>query len=155
MPPAPRLGDLVVEAKGISKAFGDKLLFENLDFTFPKGAIVGIIGPNGAGKSTLFKMIAGQQKPDGGDMRIGDTVITAYVDQDRSSLDRGLPLTLSGFVRRGSGYCVPYWSPYWSPYWPPCCAGSPPPPPNSPLSWQMQRGRPVRWVRILSCEIRT
>lgn len=87
MPPAPRLGDLVVEAKGISKAFGDKLLFENLDFTFPKGAIVGIIGPNGAGKSTLFKMIAGQQKPDGGDMRIGDTVITAYVDQDRSSLD--------------------------------------------------------------------
>lgn len=87
MPPAPRLGDLVVEAKGISKAFGDKLLFDNLDFTFPKGAIVGIIGPNGAGKSTLFKMIAGQQKPDGGDMRIGDTVITAYVDQDRSSLD--------------------------------------------------------------------
>jgi energy-dependent translational throttle protein EttA len=87
MPPAPRLGDLVVEAKGISKAFGDKLLFDNLDFTFPKGAIVGIIGPNGAGKSTLFKMIAGQEKPDGGDMRIGETVITAYVDQDRSSLD--------------------------------------------------------------------
>lgn len=87
MPPAPRLGDLVVEAKGISKAFGEKLLFDNLNFTFPKGAIVGIIGPNGAGKSTLFKMIAGQEKPDGGDMRIGDTVITAYVDQDRSSLD--------------------------------------------------------------------
>ncbi len=87
MPPAPRLGDLVVEAKGVSKAFGDKLLFENLSFNFPKGAIVGIIGPNGAGKSTLFKMIAGVEKPGVGDLRMGDTVKTAYVDQSRDTLD--------------------------------------------------------------------
>lgn len=87
MPPAPRLGDLVVEAKNIRKAFGDKLLFENVSFNFPKGAIVGIIGPNGAGKSTLFKMIAGVEKPDSGDMRIGETVKIAYVDQSRETLD--------------------------------------------------------------------
>lgn len=87
MPPAPRLGDLVVEAKGISKAFGDKLLFENLSFNFPKGAIVGIIGPNGAGKSTLFKMIGGMEKPDSGELRLGETVKIAYVDQSRETLD--------------------------------------------------------------------
>ena len=87
MPPAPRLGDLVVEAKNISKAFGDKLLFENLSFNFPKGAIVGIIGPNGAGKTTLFKMIGGLEKPDNGQLRLGDTVKTAYVDQTRETLD--------------------------------------------------------------------
>ncbi|MEI6834389.1 MAG: energy-dependent translational throttle protein EttA [bacterium] len=87
MPPAPRLGDLVVEAKNIAKAFGDKLLFENLNFNFPKGAIVGIIGPNGAGKTTLFKMIGGLEKPDSGQLRLGDTVKTAYVDQTRETLD--------------------------------------------------------------------
>jgi ATP-binding cassette ChvD family protein len=87
MPPAPRLGELVVEAKNISKAFGDKLLFENLNFNFPKGAIVGIIGPNGAGKTTLFKMIGGLEKPDHGQLRLGDTVKVAYVDQNRESLD--------------------------------------------------------------------
>lgn len=87
MPPAPRLGELVVEAKNVSKAFGEKLLFENLSFNFPKGAIVGIIGPNGAGKSTLFKMIGGIEKPDSGQLRLGDTVKIAYVDQSRENLD--------------------------------------------------------------------
>ncbi len=87
MPPAPRLGDLVVEAKNIAKAFGDKLLFENLNFNFPKGAIVGIIGPNGAGKTTLFKMIGGMEQPASGQLRLGDTVKTAYVDQTRETLD--------------------------------------------------------------------
>jgi ATP-binding cassette ChvD family protein len=87
MPPAPRLGDLVVEAKNIAKAFGEKLLFENLNFNFPKGAIVGIIGPNGAGKTTLFKMIGGMEQPASGQLRLGDTVKTAYVDQTRETLD--------------------------------------------------------------------
>jgi sulfate-transporting ATPase len=87
IPPAPRLGDLVVEAKNISKAFGDKLLFDNLSFNFPKGAIVGIIGPNGAGKSTLFKIIGGFEKVDGGDLRLGDTVKVSYVDQTRETLE--------------------------------------------------------------------
>jgi len=87
IPPGPRLGDLVVEAKDISKAFGDKLLFENLSFSLPKGGIVGIIGPNGAGKTTLFKMFSGEEKPDSGELRIGETVKVAYVDQSRDSLD--------------------------------------------------------------------
>jgi len=87
IPPGPRLGDLVVEAKDISKAFGDKLLFENLSFSLPKGGIVGIIGPNGAGKTTLFKMFSGEEKPDSGELRIGETVQVAYVDQSRDSLD--------------------------------------------------------------------
>lgn len=86
IPPGPRLGDLVVEAKSISKAFGDKLLFEDLSFNLPRGGIVGIIGPNGAGKTTLFKMFANQEKPDSGDLRIGETVKIAYVDQSRDSL---------------------------------------------------------------------
>lgn len=86
IPPGPRLGDLVVEAKSISKAFGDKLLFEDLSFNLPRGGIVGIIGPNGAGKTTLFKMFADQEKPDSGDLRIGETVKIAYVDQSRDSL---------------------------------------------------------------------
>lgn len=87
IPPGPRLGDLVVEANGLSKAFGDKLLIENLNFNLPKGGIVGVIGPNGAGKTTLFRMLTGQEKPDQGEMKIGDTVVMGYVDQSRDSLD--------------------------------------------------------------------
>ncbi len=84
IPPGPRLGDVVVEAKGVSKSFGDKLLYENVNFSLPKGGIVGVIGPNGAGKTTMFKMIIGKEKPDAGTIRIGDTVKLGYVDQDRS-----------------------------------------------------------------------
>lgn len=87
IPPAPRLGSLVIEANGIKKAFGDRLLIENLSFKIPPGAIVGIIGPNGAGKTTLFKMITEQEKPDGGDIKIGETVKLGYVDQSRDALD--------------------------------------------------------------------
>jgi ATP-binding cassette protein, ChvD family len=86
LPKGPRLGQLVVEAKGLSKAFGDKLLFENLDFSLPPGGIVGVIGPNGAGKTTLFRMITGSEKPDAGTLRVGDTVVISYVDQSRDSL---------------------------------------------------------------------
>ncbi|MCC2643476.1 MAG: yjjK [Nitrospira sp.] len=84
IPPGPRLGDLVVEAKGISKAFGDNVLYENVEFSLPKGGIVGVIGPNGAGKTTMFKMITGKEKPDAGAIRIGETVKLGYVDQDRT-----------------------------------------------------------------------
>ncbi len=87
IPMTERLGDLVIEAKNISKGFGDRLLIDNLSFKIPKGAIVGIIGPNGAGKTTLFKMITGQEKPDSGELRIGDTVDLGYVDQSRDELD--------------------------------------------------------------------
>ena len=87
IPPGPRLGDLVVEANGISKAFGDRVLFENLSFTIPPGGIVGIIGPNGAGKTTLFRILTGAEKADAGEIRVGDTVQLAYVDQSRDSLD--------------------------------------------------------------------
>jgi ATP-binding cassette ChvD family protein len=86
IPPGPRLGDLVVQAQGLRKSFGDKMLFENLDFNLPPGGIVGIIGPNGAGKTTLFRMLVGTEKPDAGTLRIGDTVKIAYVDQSRDSL---------------------------------------------------------------------
>jgi ATP-binding cassette ChvD family protein len=82
-----RLGSNVIEAKGLTKSFGDKLLFENLDFTLPPGGIVGIIGPNGAGKTTLFKMITGQEVPDSGEIKIGSTVKLGYVDQSRDHLD--------------------------------------------------------------------
>ncbi len=87
IPPGPRLGDLVIEADGLSKGFGDNLLFENLSFKVPAGALIGIIGPNGAGKTTLFKMIHGTEKPDKGTLRVGDTVKLGYVDQSRASLD--------------------------------------------------------------------
>jgi len=87
IPPGPRLGDVVIDAKGVSKAFGDKLLFEDLTFSLPPAGIVGVIGPNGAGKTTLFRMIAGEETPDSGDLRIGDTVQLGYVDQSRASLD--------------------------------------------------------------------
>ena len=84
IPPGPRLGDVVIEANGISKAFGDNVLYENVNFSLPKGGIVGVIGPNGAGKTTMFKMILGKEKPDSGSIRIGETVKLGYVDQDRS-----------------------------------------------------------------------
>jgi ATP-binding cassette ChvD family protein len=87
IPAGPRLGDLVVEASGLSKSFGDRLLIDNLSFNLPRGGIVGIIGPNGAGKTTLFRMIIGQEKPDAGELRIGPSVQLAYVDQSRDALD--------------------------------------------------------------------
>ncbi len=82
-----RLGNVVVEAKGVRKAFGEKLLFDDLTFSLPRGGIVGIIGPNGAGKTTLFRMITGQEQPDGGTLKVGETVDIAYVDQNRDALD--------------------------------------------------------------------
>ncbi len=87
IPPGPRLGDVVIEADGLSKGFGDRLLFENLTFSLPPAGIVGVIGPNGAGKTTLFRMIAGEEQPDAGTLRLGDTVQLAYVDQSRGDLD--------------------------------------------------------------------
>jgi len=87
IPPGPRLGELVVEARGLSKAYGDKLLFDNLNFNLPQGGIVGIIGPNGAGKTTLFRLITGQEQADAGELRIGPSVQLAYVDQSRQSLN--------------------------------------------------------------------
>ncbi len=87
IPVGPRLGDLVIEAQNIGKAFGERLLFDNLNFNLPKGGIVGVIGPNGAGKSTLFKMLSGKELPDNGTLRTGETVQLAYVDQSRDSLD--------------------------------------------------------------------
>ena len=87
IPPGPRLGELVVESKGLSKAYGEKLLFENLDFNLPQGGIVGIIGPNGAGKTTLFRIITGQETADSGEIRVGPTVQLAHVDQSRQTLD--------------------------------------------------------------------
>ena len=87
IPPGPRLGDLVVKADKLKKAYGDNVLIEDLTFNLPRGGIVGVIGANGAGKTTLFRMMTGQEKPDGGTLRIGDTVKLAYVDQSRDSLD--------------------------------------------------------------------
>ncbi len=87
IPPGPRLGDLVVEASGLRKGYGDKLLMDDLSFKLPPGGIVGVIGANGAGKTTLFRMIVGEEKPDGGTLRIGETVKIAYVDQSRDTLD--------------------------------------------------------------------
>ena len=87
IPPGPRLGDVVIEASGVSKGFGDRLLVEDLTFSLPPAGIVGVIGPNGAGKTTLFRMIAGEETPDAGELRIGDTVELAYVDQARGDLE--------------------------------------------------------------------
>jgi energy-dependent translational throttle protein EttA len=87
IPPGPRLGELVIEAQGLTKAYGDRLLYEGLSFNLPKGGIVGIIGPNGAGKTTLFRLLTGVEQPDAGRLRIGDTVEIAYVDQSRDALD--------------------------------------------------------------------
>jgi ATPase subunit of ABC transporter with duplicated ATPase domains len=83
IPPGPRLGDIVVEARGMKKAYGDTVLFDDLSFTLPRGGIVGVIGPNGAGKTTTFKLITGQEKPDAGTLRLGETVQVGYVDQGR------------------------------------------------------------------------
>src|SRR5947207_29593 len=87
IPPGPRLGDVVVEADHVSKGYGDRVLIDDLSFKLPRGGIVGVIGPNGAGKTTLFRMISGEEKPDGGTLRVGDTVKLAYVDQSRETLD--------------------------------------------------------------------
>ncbi|MHA4820049.1 energy-dependent translational throttle protein EttA [Streptomyces aculeolatus] len=87
IPPGPRLGSVVVEVEKLSKGFGEKLLIEDLSFTLPRNGIVGVIGPNGAGKTTLFKMILGQEKPDSGSIRVGDTVNVSYVDQSRGNID--------------------------------------------------------------------
>ena len=87
IPPGPRLGDVVIEAENIGKAFGEKLLLEDFSFLLPAGGIVGVIGPNGAGKTTLFRMITGQEQPDSGSIRLGPSVTAAYVDQSRQSLD--------------------------------------------------------------------
>src|SRR4051812_31712688 len=87
IPPGPRLGDLVIEAEGLRKGFGDRLLIEDLSFTLPPAGIVGVIGPNGAGKTTLFRMLVGQEQPDAGVLRLGDSVDLAYVDQSRDALD--------------------------------------------------------------------
>ncbi len=89
IPPGPRLGDVVIEARGVRKAFGDRLLLDDLNFLMPPGSIVGIVGPNGAGKTTLFRMIAGQEAPDDGALRVGETVQFGFVDQSRASLDGG------------------------------------------------------------------
>ncbi len=89
IPPGPRLGNLVIEAKNVTKAFGDKVLLDNVSFSLPPGGIVGIIGPNGAGKTTLFKMITGEEAPDSGEFRVGDTVQLSYSDQSRSTLTPG------------------------------------------------------------------
>ena len=86
IPPGKHLGEVVVEASGVSKAFGDRMLFDNLEFRLPPGGIVGVIGPNGAGKTTLFRMMIGQETPDSGTIRVGDTVELGYVDQSRDSL---------------------------------------------------------------------
>ena len=86
IPPGPRLGDVVVDAKGVAKAFDEKLLFDDLTLSLPRGGIVGVIGPNGAGKTTLFRMIVGQETPDGGELKVGDTVVPSYVDQARDAL---------------------------------------------------------------------
>jgi ATP-binding cassette ChvD family protein len=86
IPPGPRLGDLVIESKKLRKAYGDKLLMDDVNFILPRGGIVGVIGPNGAGKTTLFRMIVGQDKPDAGTLKVGETVALSYVDQSRDSL---------------------------------------------------------------------
>jgi ATPase subunit of ABC transporter with duplicated ATPase domains len=87
IPPGPRLGDVVVEARDVRKAYGDRVLIDGLSFTLPRGGIVGVIGANGAGKTTLFRMIVGQETPDAGTLRLGETVSIGYVDQSRDALD--------------------------------------------------------------------
>ena len=102
IPPGPRLGAKVIEANQVSKAYGEKLLFENLSFSLPQGGIVGIIGPNGAGKTTLFKLITGNEKPDSGNFEVGETVKIAYVDQEHDILDA--ELTVYQTISEGNEY---------------------------------------------------
>jgi len=92
IPPGPRLGELVIEAKGVNKAYGDNVLMDDVSFILPRGGIVGVIGPNGAGKTTLFRMIIGQEKPDTGTLKIGDSVVLSYVDQSRDTLNGKISL---------------------------------------------------------------
>jgi ATP-binding cassette ChvD family protein len=92
IPPGQRLGDVVIEAKGLRKAYGDKLLMDDLNFSLPRGGIVGVIGANGAGKTTLFRMIVGQEKPDAGSLKVGETVVLSYVDQSRDTLNPNVSL---------------------------------------------------------------
>lgn len=87
IPPGPRLGDVVIELDGVTMSYGDRLIIDNLTASFPPGSIIGVVGPNGAGKTTLLRLITGQEKPDSGTIRIGDTVKMAYVDQSRETLD--------------------------------------------------------------------
>ncbi|MBZ8131681.1 energy-dependent translational throttle protein EttA [Afifella sp. IM 167] len=87
IPPGPRLGDVAIEAEGLTKGYGERLLMEDVSFQLPPGGIVGVIGPNGAGKTTLFRMLTGQEKPDGGEIRLGDTAVLGYVDQSRDDMD--------------------------------------------------------------------
>jgi ATPase subunit of ABC transporter with duplicated ATPase domains len=87
IPPGPRLGEIVIEAENLRKGYGDRLLIDDLSFTLPRGGIVGVIGPNGAGKTTLMRMIVGDETPDSGSLKVGDTVQLAYVDQSREALD--------------------------------------------------------------------
>ena len=87
IPPGPRLGDNVIDAEGLTKGYGDKLLIDDLSFSLPPAGIVGVIGPNGAGKTTLFRMIVGNEQPDAGALRLGDTVELAYVDQARDLVE--------------------------------------------------------------------
>src|SRR5207302_1482509 len=89
IPPGPRLGQVVIEAEGVRKAYGDRILVEDMNFRLPPGGIVGVIGPNGAGKTTLFRMITNQEKADAGNIRVGETVKLAYVDQSRDTLAAG------------------------------------------------------------------
>jgi ATP-binding cassette ChvD family protein len=112
IPPGPKLGGAVVEAKGVRKAYGDKLLFDDLNFKLPPGGIVGVIGPNGAGKTTLFKLITGLEKPDSGEFKVGETVKLAYVDQSRDALagDKSVFEEVSGGLEQlelGKGRLVP------------------------------------------------
>jgi ATP-binding cassette ChvD family protein len=106
IPPGPRLGDVVIEADGLRKGFGDRVLIDGLSFSLPRGGIVGIMGPNGVGKTTLFKMVVGEEQPDGGDLKVGETVDLSYVDQSRAGLDAKKTLweTVSGgtdYIRVG------------------------------------------------------
>jgi ATPase subunit of ABC transporter with duplicated ATPase domains len=124
IPPGPRLGDLVVDAEGLRKGYGDRLLFEDLSFSLPRGGIVGVIGANGAGKTTLLRMLTGEERPDAGRLVVGPTVKLAYVDQDRARLERGRTVfeTISGAwttSASAAGSCPP------APTWPPSASRAP------------------------------